>query len=198
MKKTRLLELVREIINEELELESQASDDAKRQGLERKPGFGNYGPPGKDLVTHVSRGGKLEPIGEPKKTTTAKATSPAGPPNGSPDKPEGPKQNASGEKPAISKDVHRDPKVQNAVIDKLEKLGVNADGYGGGWHWDGESYQYDDEEGGYDYYAEITPLDNDEYEVIDGSMHNLNRTPIRLKGLRNVMSHLNPKRLFKH
>jgi len=33
MKKSRLMEIIRETINEELELESQASDDAKKQGL---------------------------------------------------------------------------------------------------------------------------------------------------------------------
>lgn len=70
MKMTQFRQMIREIIDEELNVESTAGEEAKRIGLERKPGFGNYGPPGKDLVTHVSRGGKLEPIAEPKTPVT--------------------------------------------------------------------------------------------------------------------------------
>lgn len=70
MKMTQFRQMIREIIDEELNVESAAGEEAKRIGLERKPGFGNYGPPGKDLITHVSRGGKLEPI---KKTKSVDA-----------------------------------------------------------------------------------------------------------------------------
>lgn len=67
MKKSRLIELVREIINEELELESQASDDAKRQGLEYY-GFGRYGK--NNVVTHTSKGGKLTPVPQAQQKAT--------------------------------------------------------------------------------------------------------------------------------
>lgn len=48
---------------------SSAAEQAKSLGLERKPGFGNYGPRNSKKVTHRSVGGKLVPIGEtpPKK-----------------------------------------------------------------------------------------------------------------------------------
>jgi hypothetical protein len=73
MKMTKLMELIRETINEELELESQAGDDAKRQGLEYL-GFGRYGKDGK--MTHKTVGGKLQPVkqgsGTPIKVSTKK------------------------------------------------------------------------------------------------------------------------------
>lgn len=59
MKINQLREIIREVINEELELESQASDDAKKQGLEYMR-FGRWGKDGK--VTHSTQGGKLVPI----------------------------------------------------------------------------------------------------------------------------------------
>jgi hypothetical protein len=59
MKKSQLKEIIRGIINEELALESRASDDAKRQGLEYMS-FGRWGKDGK--VTHVSKDGKLTKI----------------------------------------------------------------------------------------------------------------------------------------
>jgi hypothetical protein len=59
MKMTKLVELIRETINEELELESKASDDAKRQGLEYMS-FGRWGKDGK--ITHTTQGGKLVPL----------------------------------------------------------------------------------------------------------------------------------------
>jgi len=46
--------LLRDII-----LEETPAEKAKKLGLERKPGFGNYGPVGKKLTTHRSRGGEL-------------------------------------------------------------------------------------------------------------------------------------------
>lgn len=88
MKKTRLLELVREIINEELELESQASDDAKRQGLEYQ-GFGRWGKDGK--TTHVTQRGQLKPVvGASKQPVTTPTT-----PSNSTDNPKEPKQKKS-------------------------------------------------------------------------------------------------------
>lgn len=59
MKKSQLKEFIREIINEELASESQASDDAKRQGLEYL-GFGRYGKDGK--MTHRAVGGRLQAV----------------------------------------------------------------------------------------------------------------------------------------
>lgn len=59
MKKSQLKEIIREIINEELALESNASAEAKRQGLEYF-GFGRYGKNNK--VTHKSVGGKLQAV----------------------------------------------------------------------------------------------------------------------------------------
>ena len=58
MKKLDLMELIREAVREEMELESQASDAAKQQGLEYM-GFGRYGKDGK--VTHKSERGRLVP-----------------------------------------------------------------------------------------------------------------------------------------
>jgi hypothetical protein len=58
MKKSQLKQIIREILNEELALESKVSDAAKAQGLEYF-GFGRYGTGGR--VTHVSQGGKLVP-----------------------------------------------------------------------------------------------------------------------------------------
>jgi hypothetical protein len=59
MKKSQLKEIVRQIIKEELELESQASDTAKQQGLEYMK-FGRWGKGGK--VTHTTQSGKLVPL----------------------------------------------------------------------------------------------------------------------------------------
>lgn len=86
MKMTQFRQMIREIIDEALELESQAGEEAKRQGLERKPGFGNYGPPGKDLVTHTSRGGKLVAKQKPTKTDNPDQTKGYGYAFGDPDK----------------------------------------------------------------------------------------------------------------
>jgi hypothetical protein len=59
MKITQLRQLVKEMIAEQLELESQASDDAKRQGLTYMR-FGRWGKDGK--VTHTTQSGKLVPL----------------------------------------------------------------------------------------------------------------------------------------
>lgn len=59
MKKAQLKEMIREIMNEEFASESQASDDAKRQGLEYL-GFGRYGKDGK--MTHRAVGGRLQAV----------------------------------------------------------------------------------------------------------------------------------------
>jgi hypothetical protein len=58
MKKYQLKEIIREVLREEVTLESKASEDAKRQGLEYF-GFGRYGTDMK--VTHISQNGKLVP-----------------------------------------------------------------------------------------------------------------------------------------
>ena len=70
MKKSQLTELIRKIINEELELESRASDDAKRQGLVNM-GFGRWGKDGK--VTHTTQSGKLVPFKSMNPTDARKA-----------------------------------------------------------------------------------------------------------------------------
>lgn len=54
----QLKEIIREIMQETVTLESAASEDAKRQGLEYF-GFGRYGTDGK--ITHISQNGKLVP-----------------------------------------------------------------------------------------------------------------------------------------
>ena len=59
MKISQLREIIRETIQNELELESQASDAAKAQGLEYMS-FGRWGKDGK--VTHTTQSGKLVPI----------------------------------------------------------------------------------------------------------------------------------------
>lgn len=61
MKMSKLKEIIREIINEELNSidESKIGDEAKRQGLEYL-GFGRYGKDGK--MTHKSVDGKLQPV----------------------------------------------------------------------------------------------------------------------------------------
>lgn len=67
---TRLMEIIREVINEELELESKASDDAKRQGLEYMS-FGRWGKDGE--VTHTTQGDKLVPLASMSGSAKAKA-----------------------------------------------------------------------------------------------------------------------------
>ncbi len=53
-------------------LEETPAEKAKKMGLEKKPGFGNYGPIGKDTVTHMSRQGKLVPKKEKAKVRPKK------------------------------------------------------------------------------------------------------------------------------
>jgi hypothetical protein len=65
MNTIKLQELIHEVIMETLKNESKASEEAKRLGLEKKPGFGAYGPPGKPDITHLSRGDKLVPTNSP-------------------------------------------------------------------------------------------------------------------------------------
>jgi hypothetical protein len=76
MKKTRLVDIIRKVVNEQLELESQASDAAKQQGLEYMA-FGRWGKDGK--VTHTTQGGKLVPLKtmDPGTARLAKAARPA-------------------------------------------------------------------------------------------------------------------------
>jgi hypothetical protein len=66
MKLSRLLE------------DNSAAEEAKRLGLERKPGFGLYGPPGKDKpATHRSAGGKLIQFEKPPSVSTPQASAPS-------------------------------------------------------------------------------------------------------------------------
>lgn len=58
MNKNQLKKLIHEVLEETFQLESRASDDAKRQGLEYMQ-FGRWGKDGK--VTHVTQGDKLVP-----------------------------------------------------------------------------------------------------------------------------------------
>lgn len=193
MKMTQFRQMIREIIDEELELESQASDDAKSKGLEYYE-FGRWGKDGK--TTYVTQKGKLVPV---KNKADADLRS-------GPSEPKSPEQQRAANQPqdtlgdphrrAIPRAAHKIPKVQNAVIDKLESLDVNSDGSGGAWYWDdkNEVYEYDDQEGGFDYYASVKPLDNDEYEIRDGSMHGGHSSikPVRVTGIANVMNRLRP------
>jgi len=55
-------------------LESKASEDAKRLGLVKKPGFGLYGPQN-GPATHQSRGGKLTVIGQSAQQDVGQMTS---------------------------------------------------------------------------------------------------------------------------
>lgn len=67
-------------------LEGTAAEDADRMGLERKPGFGNYGPPGSDDVTHRSRGGKLVPVADTKGQGVGRGAGKAKPSGKEPDR----------------------------------------------------------------------------------------------------------------
>jgi hypothetical protein len=59
MNKNQLKKLICEVLEENFQLESQASDDAKRQGLEYMK-FGRWGKDGK--VTHRTTAGRLQPV----------------------------------------------------------------------------------------------------------------------------------------
>jgi hypothetical protein len=78
MNTENLPQLIRQVIAETLKNESKASEEAKRLGLEKKPGFGTYGPPGKPDITHLSRGDKLVPKADAEKADAdAAANSPS-------------------------------------------------------------------------------------------------------------------------
>jgi len=74
MKKSQLREILRELIYETLELESQASDAAKKQGLEYMS-FGRWGKDGK--VTHKTVNGKLQPVKQDGGSAKAPAIGPS-------------------------------------------------------------------------------------------------------------------------
>ncbi len=74
MKKSQLAELIRKMISEELELESQASDAAKKQGL-TSMGFGRWGKDGK--MTHKTVNGKLQPVKQDGGSAKAPAIGPS-------------------------------------------------------------------------------------------------------------------------
>jgi hypothetical protein len=59
LKKQTLVQLIREVVEKELQTESKVSDEAKRQGLEYF-GFGRYGKNGK--VTHQADNDRLVPL----------------------------------------------------------------------------------------------------------------------------------------
>jgi hypothetical protein len=67
----------------------------------------------------------------------------------------------------IPREGHKDPAVHSKIEQELAGLKVNINGERGGFHYDpsSNSYEYDDGEGGFDYYASITPLDNDRFEI---------------------------------
>lgn len=65
MKQYQLKELIREVMQEAIQQESKASDEAKRQGLQYF-GFGRYGKDGK--LTHKSERGRLVPAKGPDDT----------------------------------------------------------------------------------------------------------------------------------
>lgn len=70
-----LLEFLDSILNERSKYKmrtnrmknSTAAEKAKLMGLERKPGFGNYGKPGSKQITHRSVSGELVPVGQPER-----------------------------------------------------------------------------------------------------------------------------------
>ena len=67
--KELLTEFLRNILTEK---KSQAAQEAERLGLEKKPGFGVYGPRDKNIVTHRSVKGKLVAVGGEQPTTPTK------------------------------------------------------------------------------------------------------------------------------
>lgn len=56
----RLREVLRNIKEERQQTTSAKYAEAR--GLEKKPGFGNYGPKGTNIITHRSMGGKLKRV----------------------------------------------------------------------------------------------------------------------------------------
>jgi hypothetical protein len=113
MKTSQLKEIIREILNKELALESAASDEAKRQGLEYMS-FGRYGKDGK--VTHKSQGGKLVPV---KSAGTARPGAPATPP-----RQKAPVKVA----PTKNNNVKR---IRSTIIDTYDKDEYSDDQYAG-------------------------------------------------------------------
>ena len=101
-----------------------------------------------------------------------------------------PSSTPTGTTKPISKDSHKNPEVYNKVLDVMDTFKVNQDGNGGQFVWiddkQGGYYEYDDNEDGYDYYAKIRPLNNDEYDVTIGNTN----SPVRVKGLDGVKKHL--------
>lgn len=56
----RLREVLKGIKEERQQ--SMSAQLAHARGLEKKPGFGNYGPKGSSIITHRSMGGKLKRV----------------------------------------------------------------------------------------------------------------------------------------
>lgn len=127
--------------------EGTPADDAERMGLERKPGFGNYGPPGSDTVTHRSRGGKLVPVAdtkgigvgrgagkatpsgtpaEPKQPDTPKPTPPVAAKPAEPPSPVAPKP-----APTPPPATPPKPSVTPSLAKKAEEYKARADARGG-------------------------------------------------------------------
>lgn len=115
-------ELLREFLADLLtEKKSQAAQDAEKLGLERKPGFGNYGPKGQDVVTHRSVQGKLVGV----KDEPVKATTQAQPEKPEPTKPEVPAPDVAytppeGEKsiPKVAGNPNAKPIIKNKELDQ--------------------------------------------------------------------------------
>lgn len=68
-----LLEFLASVLNEN---QSNITQQVTALALEKKPGVGLYGPKGKDIVTHRSRGGKLIPVADKKPAGTNTPDSP--------------------------------------------------------------------------------------------------------------------------
>lgn len=68
-----LMEFLASVLNE---TQSNVSQQVSALDLEKKPGFGLYGPKGTDIVTHRSRGGKLIPVADKNSTGTTTPDSP--------------------------------------------------------------------------------------------------------------------------
>lgn len=122
-------------------LETEAAAQAKQLGLEKKPGWGNYGPVGQDVITHQSRDGRLIKVqtrkvgddtdketstpstgGKKRKSSSQVTDRPASQTRKEPKKPKKPKTQAvpPSPKPPVSK------KVADAAEERKERAESNG------------------------------------------------------------------------
>ena len=209
-----LFRQVVEAVVDDIEEASKAAQDAKAQGLDYI-GFGRYGKNGK--VTHTSKGGKLTPVAKRQQSTPQNRFNTAADKSDAEDKAwakeKGSKEvnrikklygEPKPEQPAnksvrkgIPKEAHKTPEVHAKVAAAMSKF-VNLPG--GTFQWvdskKGGHYKYDDTKDGKDYYAVVTPLDNDKYEINHWNpktKFGRRKLPTKIvKGLKGVKKGLEP------